>query len=86
MGVRKIRSLPGLNSDDSKMKKIERSRIFELLTGLNPVYDQVLIQILDKEPLLFLNQIYSYLQIEESKKSAMLPPSVSGKSVFVSSS
>lgn len=68
----------------SKIKKIERSRIFELLTGLNPEYDQVHIQIFGKELLPSLNYVYAYFQNEENRQSSMLPSSVSKKSAFVS--
>lgn len=58
------------------------------MAGLNSEYDSIRIQILSKDPLSSLNEVYSYVQEEEDHRHAMLspplPPSTE-KSVFISS-
>ena len=50
----------------------ERDRIVEFLVGLNPEYDQVRIQVLGREKLTTLNEVFSIVRSEKNKRRAML--------------
>jgi len=50
---------------------LKRDRIVELLVALNPDYDQVRVQILNREKLPFLNEMFFIIHIEEHKRIAM---------------
>ncbi|KAK6921131.1 Retrotransposon Copia-like, N-terminal [Dillenia turbinata] len=59
--------------DATKFQKlVENERIYDFLAGLNMEYDQIWVQVLGKDPLPSLRQTYSYVQQEESKRSAMI--------------
>ena len=51
---------------------IERDRIFEFLAGLNPKYDPIRVQILGKEKLLSLSELFYIVRGEESRRVVML--------------
>ncbi|KAK6932088.1 Retrotransposon Copia-like, N-terminal [Dillenia turbinata] len=53
-------------------KLVEKERIYDFLAGLNMEYDQIWVQVLGKDPLPSLRQTYSYVQQEESRRSAMI--------------
>jgi hypothetical protein len=68
-------------SDDvvilKKYKEIER--IFEFLAGLNIKFDQVRVQILGKESLPLLNEVFSLIRAEERRRIVMLDvPNIEG--------
>jgi len=50
----------------------ERDRILEFLASLNPVFDQVRIQILSKDKLSTLNEVFAIVMSEENKRGAIL--------------
>ncbi|KAF6145510.1 hypothetical protein GIB67_026191, partial [Kingdonia uniflora] len=54
---------------------VSKRRIFQFLAGLNSEYEFARVQLLcrDSLPTLTLNQVYSYIQSEESHRSAMSP-------------
>lgn len=59
-------------ADALKLKKlIEQERIIEFLAGLNGEYDPIIVQILGKEPLPSLHEVYAYIQHEESRREVM---------------
>jgi hypothetical protein len=67
---------PECAADAIKIKMmIEEERIYEFLGGLNSEYDLVRIHIFEKEPLSYLQEVFSYIQNEESHRSTMLHPS-----------
>ena len=49
---------------------VEREQIFEFLAGLNADFDQVLVQLLGKEPLPSLNEIFSIIRSGEASALA----------------
>ena len=54
-------------------------RIFKILAGLNPEFDQIRSKILGMEPLPSLREVLAYVQNEESRRSVMLlAPSTEG--------
>ena len=53
-------------------KLIEKERVYDFLAGLNNEYDQIRIQVLGKVPFPTLEEAFSYVQQEESRRSAML--------------
>jgi len=68
-------------SDDvvilKKYKEIER--IFEFLAGLNIKFNQVRVQILGKESLPLLNEVFSLIRAEERRRIVMLDvPNIEG--------
>lgn len=65
-------------ADSAKFKKmVAKERLYDFLAGLNLEYDPVRIQILEKDPFPTLMQAYSYVQREESRRSA-ISHSISG--------
>ena len=50
---------------------LERYRIVEFLAGLNPEFDQVRVQILSREKMPSLNEVYFIVRSEEHKRVAM---------------
>jgi len=73
--------------DAVKIKKmIEEERIYEFLGGLNSEYDLVWVQIFGKEPLPSLQEVFSYIQNEESRRSTMLHPSSQTQSTLAGTS
>ena len=61
-------------AEDSTILKeyIEQDRVYDLLVGLNPEYDQVQIQILGKEKVPGLNEVVAIIRSEESRRGLML--------------
>lgn len=53
-------------------KLIEKEHVYDFLVGLNDVFNQIRIQVLRRDPFPSLRQKYSYVQQEESRRSAML--------------
>ena len=51
---------------------IERDRIVEFLAGLNPEFDQVRVQILGKDKLSNLNEVFVIVRSEENRRYTML--------------
>ncbi|PIM99843.1 RNA-directed DNA polymerase [Handroanthus impetiginosus] len=51
---------------------VERDRIFEFLSGLNSEYDPIRVQILGKEKLPSLSEVFYTVRGEESRRSVML--------------
>ena len=61
------------NKDTTMMLKfVKRERIFDFLTGLNVEYDKVKVQVLGKEDLPPLNEVFSIIRAEEGRRSVML--------------
>lgn len=52
-------------------KHVEELCIYELLARLNPEYEQLRVNILGKDPLPPLNEVYAYLRREEKRRSTM---------------
>ena len=48
-------------------KFVEREQIFEFLVGLNVEFDQVQVQVLGKEDLSSINEVFSIIQAEEGR-------------------
>ncbi|RDX93874.1 hypothetical protein CR513_23810, partial [Mucuna pruriens] len=57
---------------------IERGRIFKFLHGLNFEYDPIRVQILGKEKLSSLSEVFSIVWSEETRRSVMLDKGNSG--------
>ena len=55
-----------------KTKHVERERIFEFLAGLNMEFDQVRVQILGKESMPSLNEVFSLIKAEEGRGTVMV--------------
>jgi hypothetical protein len=73
--------------DAAQIKKmIEEEHIYEFLGGLNSEYDPVRVQIFGKEPLPSLQEVFSYIQNEESRRSIMLHFSSQSQSALVGAS
>ena len=51
---------------------VESSKIFEFLVGLNAEFDPVRVQILSKERLPSLNEVFSIVRAEKSRRMVML--------------
>jgi len=62
---------------------IEEERIYEFLGRLNSEYDPVPVQIFGKEPLPSLQEVFSYIQNEESRRSTMLHSNSHSQSALV---
>ena len=56
-------------SEDAAMlrKFVEREQIFEFLVGLNVEFDQVRVQVLGKEDLSSINEVFSIIRVEEGR-------------------
>lgn len=63
-------------ADDAAILKnfIEKDRVYDFLTGLNPEFDRVRIQILGREETPSLEEVISLIQGEESRRGIMLEP------------
>jgi hypothetical protein len=73
-------------SDDAVILKnyVERERIFEFLAGLNIEFDQIRVQILGKESLPSLNEVFSVIRAEEGKRTVMLDaPNTKGSVMLI---
>jgi hypothetical protein len=64
-------------------KMIEEECMYEFLGGLNSEYDPVRVHIFGKEPLPSLQEVFSYIQNEESRRSTMLHSSSQSQSALV---
>lgn len=51
---------------------IEIYRIVEFVAGLNPEFDQVRIQVLGRDKLPNLNEVFAIIRSEENRRCAML--------------
>ncbi|XP_028800330.1 uncharacterized protein LOC114755610 [Neltuma alba] len=56
----------------SNKKKVEKERLFELLAGLNPSFDDVRGRILSQDPLPTVRGAFAMLRSEDSRKKVML--------------
>ena len=75
--------------DDAVILKnyIERERIFEFLAGLNIEFDQMRVQILGKESLPLLNEVFSLIRAEEGRRTVMLDVSnIEGSATLITNS
>ena len=63
----------------------ERDRIVEFLAGLNPKFDQVQIQVLGRDKLSTLNEVFAIVRSEENRKGAMLSEHNIESSAIISS-
>jgi hypothetical protein len=63
---------------------IDQERIYELLGGLNSEYNPIRVQIFGKEPLPSLQEVFSYVQNEESRRNTMLHARSQTQSTLVS--
>ncbi|XP_011046793.1 PREDICTED: uncharacterized protein LOC105141310 [Populus euphratica] len=73
-------------SDDAVILKnyVERERIFEFLAGLNIEFDQMRVQILGKESLPSLNEVFSIIRAEEGRRTVMLEvPNTKGSAMMI---
>ena len=57
---------------DTLNQFVERDRIVEFLAGLNPEFDQVRIQVLGRDKLPTLNEVFAIVRSEENRRGAML--------------
>jgi len=76
-------------SDDAAILKnyVERERIFEFLAGLNIEFDQMRVQILGKESLPSLNEVFSAIRAEEGRRTVMLEvPNTKGSAMMITNS
>ena len=64
---------------------INRDRIFEFLSGLNPEYDPIRVQILGKEKLPSLSEVFYTVCGEESRRAIMLEDKPTGGSALSTS-
>jgi len=76
-------------SDDAVILKnyVERERIFEFLAGLHIEFDQMRVQILGKESLPSLNEVFSLIRVEEGRRTVMLDvPNIEGSAMLITNS
>ncbi|KAG6735946.1 hypothetical protein POTOM_061371 [Populus tomentosa] len=76
-------------SDDAMILKnyVKRERIFEFLAGLNIEFDQIRVQILGKETLPSLNEVFSVIRAEEGRRTVMLEvPNTEGSAMMITNS
>ena len=61
-------------SEDAAMlrKFVDRERIFKFLVGLNIEFDQVRVQVLRKEDLSSINEVFSIIRAEEGWRGVMI--------------
>ena len=73
------------SADAATLNKImERDRIVEFLAGLNSVFDQVRVQILGREKLPSLNEVFAMVRSEENRQAVMLQGVFTDGSALVS--
>ena len=53
-------------------KKMENERVFEFLAGLNCELDDIRSRVLSRQPLPSIREVFSEVQLEESKRKVML--------------
>ncbi|KAJ8772365.1 hypothetical protein K2173_027542 [Erythroxylum novogranatense] len=51
---------------------IEKERVYDFLAGLNSEFDQLRVQVIGRSPFPSLEEAHSYIQQEETRRSAML--------------
>lgn len=68
------------------IKHVKEFCIYELLAGLNLKYDQLRVNILGKDPLPSLNEVYAYLHREEKCRNTLVQPTEVQHSTLISSS
>jgi hypothetical protein len=76
-------------SDDVVILKnyVERERIFEFLAGLNIEFDQMRVQILGKESLPSLNEVFLVIRAKEGRRTVMLKvPNTEGSAMMITNS
>ena len=61
-----------------------RKRIFEFSVGLNTEFDQIRVQVLGKESLLFLNKTFSIVQAKKGSRIVMLDSQTLEDSIMIS--
>ena len=54
------------------LKFVERKRIYEFLVGLNVEFDHVRMQVLGKQEMPSLSEVFSIIHVEEERQSVML--------------
>ena len=62
---------------------MERERVFEFLAGLNVEFDQVRVQVLEKDTLPSVNEVFSLIRAEEGRRIVMLEMPNSNSEGFV---
>jgi hypothetical protein len=72
--------------DAAQIKKTIEERIYEFLGGLNSEYDPVRVQIFGKETLPSLQEVFCYIQNEQSRRSTMLHSNSQSQSTLVGAS
>ena len=73
------------NEDTAILTKfIEKARIFKFLSGLNPEFDPIRVQILGKEKLPSLSEVFYSVRGEESRRAVMLEDKPTEGSALVS--
>lgn len=61
-----------------------QERVFKFLEGLNVEYDPVRSRVLGMDVLLSLQEAFTFVQNEESRRSAILPSTTPDRSTLVS--
>ena len=51
---------------------IEKDRVYDFVAGLNPEFDQLRVQVIGRSHFSSLEEAHSYIQQEETRRSAML--------------
>ncbi|XP_043700070.1 uncharacterized protein LOC122650745 [Telopea speciosissima] len=73
-------------SDITKFQlREDKFRVYTFLTGLNVEYDQLRSQVLSRSPFPTLEQAYSLIQLEDTRRSTMLPTTQPERSALISS-
>ncbi|KAJ7978776.1 Retrovirus-related Pol polyprotein from transposon TNT 1-94 [Quillaja saponaria] len=67
----------------SYKKVVDKERVYDFLAGLNLEYDQIRVQVLERDPFPNLRQTYAYVQQEESRRIAMLHVGTHERSAMV---
>ncbi|XP_048332297.2 uncharacterized protein LOC125423080 [Ziziphus jujuba] len=72
-------------SEDAAVLKdfIKQDRVYDFLMGLNPEFDQVRIQILDKQVVSCFNEVAALVRGEERKRGLMLESQITDSSAMV---
>ena len=74
-------------SEDAAMlrKFVEREQIFEFLVGLNVEFDQVQVQVLGKEDLSSINEVFSIIRVEEGRWGVLIDSQLAEGSALATS-
>ncbi|XP_058188911.1 uncharacterized protein LOC131306592 [Rhododendron vialii] len=62
---------------------VEKERIYDFLAGLDIEYDPIRVQVLGRVPFPTLGEAYACVQQEESRRSAMVRPSIPDRSALI---